>query len=193
MVEPMSAAGSSLAKGITSVVTKQLQSKAGMHLGSRDERRQVYQRFQDGVTDVYTVFNWIVMEQRLFTLRFGKERRGFTWRPHAAERAARHNLPQLNVAHAEMFKAYMDLRLVANPAPLEAANAVLDRLTVVLEVDLGVTDTVLSEALMRVVEAQREFTDACRDDLWYLPQRWQLYRPAWWKARRWRRRETSAS
>ncbi|MCF1595818.1 hypothetical protein [Streptomyces muensis] len=39
----------------------------------------------------------------------------------------------------------------------------------------------------RVVEAQREFTDVCRDDLWYLRKRWQFYRKAWWSARRWRR------
>lgn len=187
----MSVAGSSLAKGVTSVVTKQLQSKSGVRLGSRDERRQVYKRFQDGVTDVYTLLMWIVLEQRLFTLRVGKTRRGFTWRPHAAEQAARDGLPQLTQANAEMFKAYMDLRLVANPAPLDAANTVLDRLTMVLDMNLSATDAVLSKALECVVEAQREFTDVCRDDLWYLPQRWQVYRPSWWKARRQQRMKQS--
>ncbi|MFE2889334.1 hypothetical protein [Streptomyces sp. NPDC059272] len=189
----MSAAGSSLAKGITSAVTKQLQSKAGVRLGSRDERRLVYRRFQDAVTETYTLFTVAALEQRLFLLSFGKRYIGFTLRPRAAEQAARAVLPALAQSNAELMKAYLDLRLVANPDPVAAADVVLNRLTDVLDLNMGVPQDELTEAVSRVVEAQRKFLDVCRDDLWYLPQRWQVYRPDWWKARRWRRNKASVS
>ncbi|MFJ9729467.1 hypothetical protein ACIRP3_42725 [Streptomyces sp. NPDC101209] len=192
----MSAAGSSLAKGITSAVTKRLQSKAGVRLGSRDERREVYRQFSDSVTEAYTVFMASMLEQRFFSIPLGTGRRPFIFRPGAAERAARGALPGMQHVQAETLKAYLDLRIVANPEPLAAADVVLERLTEVLDLPLAVTIEAVNNAVSRVVEAQREFTDVCRDDLWYLPQRWQVYRVGWWKARRWRRRaaiEGSAS
>ncbi|MHC3474682.1 hypothetical protein ACYF6T_39145 [Streptomyces sp. 7R007] len=187
MVEPISAAGSSLAKGITSVVTKQLQSKSGTRLGSRDERRKVYSRFQAAAMDVLAILTRFVMEQRLYRIWIGKRRWSLTLQPVAHQRAVRLMLRDLAHAESELLQAYLDLRLVANPGPLEAADVVMKKLEDVTDADASAPDVFLA-ATEAVVEAQREFTDVCRDDLWYLPQRWQVYRIGWWKARRWRRR-----
>lgn len=189
VVDPISVAGSSAAKALTSIVTKQLQSKGGVRLGSKDERRQVYARFQAAATDANTVLMTVLLEQRLHTLWFGKRRWPVTFRPSAAYRAGSEGVSQLAHARGELLQAYWDLRLVANPAPLQAAHAVMDRLDAALSHGPGATDAQLIAATSGVVEAQREFTDVCRDDLWYLPKRWQVYRPAWWSARRSRRRD----
>ncbi|MGM9444466.1 hypothetical protein ACTAF0_30090 [Streptomyces murinus] len=186
MVEPISAAGGPLAKAVTSAITKQLHSKTGTRLGSREERRQVYSRFQDAVTDAYTEYTWLLLEQSLFAVRFGKMRHALVYRPQAAEHAARDGLPRFMRIEAEVFKAYLDLRLVANPAPLDAAGEILSRLDDLICLGLNPSQDVVNETTAGVVAAQRKFTDVCRDDLWYLPQRWQVYRPVWWKARRWR-------
>ena len=188
VVDPISVAGSSAAKVLTSIVTKQLQSKGGVRLGSKDERRQVYARFQAAATEANTVLTTVLLEQRLHTSWLGKQRWSVTFRPWAAYRSASEGVSQLAHTRSELLQAYWDLRLVANPEPLQAAHVVMDRLDAALSHGPGVTDAQLIAATSGVVEAQREFTDVCRDDLWYLPQRWQVYRPAWWSARRWRRR-----
>ncbi|MGA5887031.1 hypothetical protein ACPCK4_32370 [Streptomyces cellulosae] len=68
MVDPASVAASSLAKAVGSIVTKQLHSKAVVRLGSRDERRQVYARFQQAVTEAYTTIAVVQLEQHLHTV-----------------------------------------------------------------------------------------------------------------------------
>ncbi|MEU8932371.1 hypothetical protein AB0D30_21075 [Streptomyces sp. NPDC048409] len=114
--KPLSAAGASLAKGTASVVTKHLQSKAGVRLGSRDERRLVYRRFQDAVTEAYTMLKAAYVEQGFFTVYLGKRRFEWTLRPIAYEGAARAALPVIQQSGSELLQAYMDLRLTANRA-----------------------------------------------------------------------------
>ncbi|MFH9569724.1 hypothetical protein ACH4MG_04125 [Streptomyces sp. NPDC017454] len=186
MVDPISTAGTSAAKALTSVLTKRLQSKAGVRLGSRDERRQVYARFQAAATDTYAVVSAIRMEQRLYTVWVGR-RLPLTYRPWAAQRAAREALAKLHQAQSELLQAYLDLRLVSNPAPLQAADVVLRRINAILDTPTSTPDAELYASASLIVGAQREFTDVCRDDLWYLPKRWQVYRLDWWRGRRWRR------
>ncbi|KUL34745.1 hypothetical protein [Streptomyces regalis] len=82
------------------------------------------------------------------------------------------------LAHAQgqVLHAYLDLHLVANPVPLRAADAVLEQVIELFDHTSSSTADEVMEATNKVVEAQREFTDVCRDDLWYLPQKWQMYR-----------------
>ncbi|MDX3026735.1 hypothetical protein [Streptomyces scabiei] len=125
------------------------------------------------------------LDQQFHSIWFGKKRWQVTFRPWAAVESARTGLTTLRQSHSEVLQAYLDLRLVANPEPLQAADHVLERMNAVLDLSLGVRNSELFEVTNRVAEAQREFVDVCRDDLWYLPQRWQFYRKAWWSARRW--------
>ncbi|MFA3872634.1 hypothetical protein ABS735_02870 [Streptomyces sp. MMCC 100] len=137
--------------------------------------------------DANGVIQAVLLEQRLYTYWIGRRRLALTIRPLAAQRAARKALHRLAQAESEILNAYLDLRLVANPAPLQAADAVLDRFLQLLECSPGTRHDELLEVATGVMEAQRQFTDVCRDDLWYLPKRWQVYRLDWWRGRRWRR------
>ncbi|MGI5196563.1 hypothetical protein ACQEVY_23425 [Streptomyces sp. CA-288835] len=186
MVDPISVAGSSAAKALTSVLTKRLQSKAGLRLGSRDERRQVYARFQGAVTDSVASHTAVRVEQSLHTVWLGK-RASISFRPSAAYSAASAAIAQLRQAESELIQAYLDLRLVANPEPLRAADVIVERIGELQALHPSVKVPEMLATANGVFDSQREFTDVCRDDLWYLPKRWQVYRPAWWSARRWRR------
>ncbi|MER5839550.1 hypothetical protein ABT099_04425 [Streptomyces prasinus] len=188
MVDPAGVAASSLAKAVGSIVTKQLQSKAGVRLGSRDERRQVYARFQQAVTEAYTTIAVVRLEQHLHTVWLGNGRWSVLYRPWAVNESTRRALAAMRASQSEVLQAYLDLRLVANPEPLQAANLVLDRLIEVLELGVGTRHEEQAVAAARVAEAQREFVDVCRDDLWYLPKYWQVYRGTWWTSQRWVRR-----
>ncbi|GAA2930258.1 hypothetical protein GCM10010478_33960 [Streptomyces erythrogriseus] len=188
MVDPAGVAASSLAKAVGSIVTKQIQSKAGVRLGSRDERRQVYARFQEAVTEAYTTIAVVQLEQRLHTVWLWNGRWPVSYRPWAANESTRAALAALRGSQSDVLRAYLDLRLVANPAPLQAADHVLDRLNEVFELQTGTKHDELTAATSKVAEAQREFVDICRDDLWYLPKWWQAYRGAWWTSKGWVRR-----
>ena len=187
-VDPISVGASSLAKAATSAVTKQLQSKAGVRLGSRDERRQVYARFQAAVTEAYTTMAATHLETRLYAMHLGPRRWPVVFRPGLAIRATRVALHTVRAQQSEVLQAYMDVRLVANPAPLDAADLVLDQLNAVFDLGVNTSNDDMTKAVSRVVEAQRAFIDVARDDLLYLPKRWQFYRAGWWTARRWRKR-----
>jgi hypothetical protein len=188
-VDPITAAATSAAKALTSVATKRLQSRAGVRLGSRDERRQVYARFQGAAAEAAAGIVVTALEQPLHTVWLGTRWPvSVSFRPWAAWRSASAALVLLRETNSELLQAYFELRLVANPGPLEAAGIVLDRLDALRELASGPVDAkAVTAAAEGVTEAQREFTDVCRDDLWYLPKRWQVYRPAWWRGRRWRR------
>ncbi|MER6919815.1 hypothetical protein [Streptomyces spiralis] len=190
MVDPISTAASAAAKTATSALTKRLQSKAGIRLGSREERRQVYARFQTAATASAQAFAAVHLEYQLYSISLGRKRR-VVIAPARAHRLAVHLLREQRADHSELVDAYLDLRLAANPAPLEAANEVLNAHSRVLNVGLEAPSEDVSAAVNALVVAQREFADVCRDDLWYLPTWWQAYRPAWWSARRWRRRRSA--
>lgn len=148
----------------------------------------MYARFQEAVTEAYSAITVVHLEQHLHTVWFGNGRWSLSYRPWAANKSARAAVAALQSAQSDVLRAYLDLRLVANPAPLQAADHVLDRLNKVLELNMGVRPAEVEAAVSRVADAQREFGDLCRDDLWYLPRWWQVYRGAWWSSKRWVRR-----
>jgi hypothetical protein len=164
---------SAATKALVQVATKQLSSKGGVRLGGREERREVYRRFQDALVDSSS-FADVLRLERTFS------------GPFMAARHRRDLMAQMHQHRTELLKAYADLRLVANPGPLAAANTALNALTESFDAGAGIKEDALQKIRARIGEAQREFTDVCRDDLWYLPQRWQVHRriPLWWKARR---------
>lgn len=136
----------------------------------------------------------VTLHQRLY---FGEPFGGSGWSPTGSEWSPKpteetvikvmgEGIERLAQAHGRLRSAYLDLRLAANPEPLAAAGAVMRELEAVSTIDPAVTDDHVNEVTDRVIDAQVQFTDVCRDDLWYLPKRWQIYRPAWWSARRWR-------
>ncbi|MBJ7902790.1 hypothetical protein IF655_05705 [Streptomyces sp. DSM 110735] len=143
------------------------------------------------MTDAYTYSAGVHYEMQLYMLYVGKRRTPLLFRP-GGTTAVRDALRGLRAQQGELLQAYLELRLVSNPAPLIAADEVLDQMNALYELGLGATNDEVNSAVNRVALAQREFIDVCRDDLWYLPQRWQVYRPMWWKARRWRRRSLPA-
>ncbi|WP_329185706.1 hypothetical protein [Actinacidiphila glaucinigra] len=83
----------------------------------------------------------------------------------------------------------MELRLVANPRPFAAADELLSAVNELMD-SVTATQDVFDKHLEQVGVEQRRFVDICRDDLWYLPQRWQFYRVGWWSMRwaNWKRR-----
>lgn len=185
MVDPVSVGASSLTKVLSSTLTKKLQPKGGVRLGSRDERRQVYTRFQEAVVEACAVYTVGTLEQSLHTVYLTKSW-GITFRPWAVAGTTQRALAGTAQGAAEVLKAYLDLRLVANPAPLAAANEVLERVLGMLDQPMNPPAADREGSLAAVTEAQVRFVDSCRHDLWYLPQRWQIYRPALWGV--WRRR-----
>ncbi|MFI8093901.1 hypothetical protein ACIF9R_37295 [Streptomyces sp. NPDC086080] len=188
MVDPISTASTSAAKALASILTKRLQSRVTVRLGSRDERRQVYARFQEASAEALTAYLAAAAQHQLHTVWLFGHRVPLTYRPWAAYRETSRSVDKLTEVYGRLFAAYYELRLVANPGPLEAAQALLQRLdghNMILPDWTTDQDRLLIAG--RVLAAQNTFTDVCRDDLWYLPKRWQVYRLAWWKARRWRR------
>lgn len=191
MVDPISVAGSSAARAVASIVAKQLQPKAVTRLGSRDERRQVYARFQAAATDIHYWVALLSVEDRLLDdMPDGLLEKQLARLRTPAQGVARSLMHKLVEIQRELMQAYMDLCLAANPEPLRAATDVLNRCGAVYKLE---TQAGRGQYLRELAQAQGAFIQACREDLWYLPQRWQIYRPAWWSARRWRRKRSTES
>lgn len=91
-----------------------------------------------------------------------------------------------HAVQTEMVQSYMELLLVANPGPLPSADVAMQETGQLLNMGTSPPQEFDAQAVL-VADALREFVTACRDDLWYLPQGWQVYRPAWWQAA-WSRR-----
>lgn len=125
-------------------------------------------------------------ERRMHVTWFG-ERAAVTFRPSASMRSASEALALLRQVESELVQAYLELRLVANPDPLLAADLIVERMSDLQELHPSTRRPEVVAVANQVFDAQRQFTDVCRDDLWYLPKRWQVYRLGWWKARRWRK------
>lgn len=166
MVEPAVISGLSKAAG--AFVGKAF-SGSRVRLGGREERRQVYGRFQESTVAVLTYAE----EVRLLR----KQHR--VWVP----RRARERLTERTVTlSTEMLQAYMDLRLVANPEPFRAADALLTAVREISDV-FNAGNAAYEEKIEAFGAASRAFVEACRLDLWYLPQWWQVWRGSWWRAR----------
>lgn len=163
MVEPSTAAASGLAKTVSSVVAKKLTSNTRTRLGGREERRQVYARFQAATMEAVSYAEMLRMEAK------------HSW-PFMGARRMRELALMIHDRRTELFAAYFELRLVANIEPLTAGEDAMTTAVEVLEGPSGRKQKAFDAAAKRAIEAQRLFTDACRDDLWYLPQWWQVHR-----------------
>lgn len=180
MVDPLSAAASGASRALAGAATKRLASRSGTKLGSRDERRHVYARFQEAAVES---MGW-AQRGRLQVRTLSP-----WWMGPVAQRAM---ADQTHLVTTELLKAYAELRLVANPAPLEAGERLLTAVQGLADVVTVRSDEEFWGAASVVGEALRAFVEACRDDLWYLPRWWQVYRVVWWTTRaedRKRRRE----
>lgn len=180
MVDPLSAAASGASRALAGAATKRLVSRSGTKLGSRDERRHVYARFQDATVES---MGWALrcrLQARTLSPR---------WMGPGTQRVL---ADETRSVSTELMKAYMELCLVANPEPLEAGEQLLTAVQGMSDAITVRSDEEFWEAANVVGEAQRAFVETCRDDLWYLPRWWQMYRPVWWRTRaedRRRRRE----
>lgn len=157
------------------VVTKSLTGRPHTRLGGRDERREVYARFQAATAEVISFADFLKSERELGSWRMGQRR-------------IRELSLLIHERKAELLTAYLELRLVANPEPLTRGDDVMSAAGDLM--GAGRTgDEAWAAVQVVAMEAQRAFTDACREDLWYLPQWWQLHRRArlWWRGRRLRR------
>lgn len=172
MVDPANAAASGVAKVVAAAVSKQFDSRAGIRLGSRDERRRVYARFQASVSEAVSFAQYLRMERKFAA-------------PVLSMRRIRELSFMVHERQSELLQAYMELRLVTNPEPLLAADKALSATAELLDAG-GADDAGFDERVAAAAEQQRAFTDVCRDDLWYLPQPWQVWRRAarWWRSRR---------
>ncbi|MGW3410263.1 hypothetical protein [Streptomyces sp. NPDC000888] len=172
MVEPTAAAASGLAKVVSGVVAKKLAATSGTRLGGREERRQVYARFQAATMEVVSYAALLRVEAK------------HSW-PLMGTRRMRELALMTHERRAELFSAYFELLLVANPVPLREGEGAMTAAVELLEGPSGRKRKDFDAAAVRAVEAQRVFTDACRFDLWYLPQWWQVHRRVarWWKGR----------
>ncbi|MGW6732786.1 hypothetical protein [Streptomyces sp. NPDC055013] len=86
----------------------------------------------------------------------------------------------MQMAHerrTSLMQAYFEMRLVASPEPLYAAEEALTATREAIGVAGGDAD-VYARAVVLAMEAQRAFTDACRVDLGYELRWWQ------WRRRR---------
>ncbi|MET9702303.1 hypothetical protein ACIBCC_07640 [Streptomyces griseus] len=167
----MSALTSAAGRAAGTLAVRALQRDGRIRLGGREERRIVYGHFQlcafrvfDAADDVARSFRWY----RVTTLWIG----GYF----AARRAL--------VGLREMEEAFAELALVGNAKPVAAA---VDLFNAAIGLDLKYSADHKKNAGARkaYLDAQAAFVKAAREDLWYLPQWWQVWRPAWWGAR-WR-------
>ncbi|WP_435973052.1 hypothetical protein [Streptomyces sp. Qhu_M48] len=179
MVEPVGAAASAASRALVGAVTKQLMSQTGTKLGGREERRQVYARFQQA-----TVAAMVEAQHQRLLVKV-------VFPAWISPRKAQGMVEPLHRLLTETLQTYMDLRVVANPKPLEAADAVLTAVNGMFDLVSG-DEGEFWKAADQVGEAHRAFVDTVRDDLWYLPQWWQAYRPSWWSIRGTNRRRRKA-
>jgi hypothetical protein len=177
MVDPISAGATALAKATGNAVAKQLKPKSALRLGSKDERRQVYARFLAAMAEASSFAQFLRLERQMSA-------------PIMSRTRTRQLMDMVHERQSEMLQAYLELRLVANPGPRDNADVVMDAVSNAMDA-VGGDDAAFQEAVRAAVDAQREFIEVCREDLWYLPQRWQAYRPMWWKARRWRKQRAT--
>lgn len=170
MVDPLSSAANGAARAAASAVTSKLFGGAqGLRLGGREERREVYKRFQEAMVDAGTWASYLRLERVNSRWFMGRGR-------------ARELMGGFDVRTREMVKAYIELRIVANPEPLKAGEALMTSVGALMEV-VNSGEEVYQEALDVTMGELRQFAEACRQDLWYLPQWWQFYRWVWLKAR----------
>lgn len=172
-MEPTTAAASGVARVVSAAVAKKMTSREGVRLGGREERRQVYGRFQAATVEAISFAQLLRMEGKFAG-------------PILGSRRIRELAALCHERQVELLAAYFELRLVANPEPLAMGEAAMTAASEALEAPSSCGAEEFAAKVEAAVAAQREFTDVCRDDLWYLPQRWQVHRrlALWWRNRR---------
>ncbi|WP_237498241.1 MULTISPECIES: hypothetical protein [unclassified Streptomyces] len=171
-MEPISTAFTSAAgRAAGTLATKAFQRGGRVRLGGREERRFVYAHFQVCAIRMYDQRQELVLSHSWMD--------GLAFFYFAIKRARRANefLRDLQVATAE-------LSLVGNEGPV-AAGARLYNASLAPDPFLGVKHSKNVAAAREFNTALVIFVQACKEDLWYLPQWWQVWRPAWWGVR-WR-------
>ncbi|MEV5688630.1 hypothetical protein AB0L68_36540 [Streptomyces sp. NPDC052164] len=170
MTDPVSAGASAAAKAIATTAVKQLLTQKGPRLGGREERREVYARFQAAMVELSSFAQF---------LRLEKEFSG----PLMSRSRTRELLSMLHARQTELLLSVHELRLVGNPEPITSAEKVMGAGSELMGKANRVSVEEFDVLLRRAIDAQYAFTEVCRADLWYLPRWWQIHRIGWWRAR----------
>ena len=165
MTDPLSLGASAVGK-IGSAVA------AGYTRG-RDERRDIYKRFQEAVVSYVVQFR----DSRISGLPAGQQR------PYVDARMK---------AITEYFQALEGVRVVGNEGPRAAAESVREAIGDPFDAATAHREELTKEEADECWRALESFTAACRPDLGYQPLWWQIWRPSWWRARRNRAEERLA-
>lgn len=169
MADPtLSVAVNAAAKLGSAVVAGRYRPIGQPRVGGREERRQVYTRFQEAVV----VYVMQIRDSRISPEAMGLE---------ANQRKP--YIDALMTATTELAQALYEVRLVGNPGPIEAAETVRQAVGNSFDAAAARRGALTDGEAELYARAMREFTSACRLDLWYQPRGWQLWRAGWWKQR----------
>lgn len=160
-----------------SAATKLSSAIVANHKRGRDERRQVYRRFQEAV---------VAYVMQIRDSRISPEAMGLQ----PSERKP--YLDALVKATTELAQAMYEVRLVGNPGPVAAAEAVRQAINNSFDAAAARRENLTDEEAGLYAQAMQIFTEACQRDLWYRPPWWQVWRVSWWRARRGRARKEQA-
>ncbi|MEW1692956.1 hypothetical protein ACIQOF_33155 [Streptomyces sp. NPDC091265] len=172
MTDPVSLGTTAAAKMVVSAASKKLLSNKGPRLGGKEERREVYARFQAVLVELSAFAQFLRLEKKFSGLLTTRTR-------------TRQLLGMVHERQTELLLALHELKLVGNPAPIASGEEAMELGGGLMDATGRTTDEEFQNLLSTAIDAQHAFTEVCRNDLWYLPQWWQLNRGAWWKAR-WR-------
>jgi hypothetical protein len=169
MVDPVvtSAAGAAAKLG-SAVAASRYRPFGQPRVGGREERRQVYTRFQESVVSYVMQIRDSRISPELLNLD-GAQRKSY--------------IDALLAATTEFAQALYELRLVGNPGPIEAAESVRQAVTDSFDAAAARREAMTAREIDLYSRAMRGFTTACRIDLWYQPRWWQVWRGAWWTER----------
>jgi hypothetical protein len=152
------------------IIASRYQPLGPPRVGGKEERRQVYTRFQEAVVAY-------VMQVR------------DSWMtPAAMELEPAQRKPYVDAllrTTVEMTSALYELRMVGNPGPIEAAENVRQAVSDAFDAAAARREAPTAGEANAYALAMHQFTSACRLDLWYQPSWWHAWRGEWWKAR-WR-------
>jgi len=166
VTDPVSLSSAIAGKALAGAAAKYLVPPRTLpHLGSPQEKREVYARFSESIT------RRLVLTQHMAALR-----RQPIWMLTPLTWA---RMPDRLVAlEQEVLNACWELRLVASPAPFEAGREVVRLFLLVsaAAIDRKADYEAVSD---QMAEAQAHFIDVCREEL--------AYEPKWWQ---WKRRLT---
>ncbi|MFD7858322.1 hypothetical protein ACFV6B_29175 [Streptomyces microflavus] len=170
-MEPMSALTAAAGRAAGTAAMRAFQRDGRIRLGGREERRIVYGHFQLCAFRVYSGRSDLARASRWpYMVTF--------WIP------ASFALRRTTLAQRELDEAFAELTLAGNTDPV-AAGTRLFHAAIGMNLDYDPDHSKNAGVQRKFLNARDEFVEAARQDLWYLPQWWQVWRPAWWGVR-WR-------